>query len=801
MLKPKSTPQPLYAESIRIRGIVQGVGFRPVVWALAQKFKLCGFVQNDGNGVLIQVYGSTEIIGKFVSSIKEHCPPLAAIESIQRDHLRQEQASLDRPQCFTINTSKASTVHTHIPPDSATCTLCIGDISSPGNRRFGYPFTNCTHCGPRLSIIKGIPYDRAQTSMSEFSLCDACQKEYSDPSDRRFHAQPNACPQCGPEIWLEDSSNRKLYSHEEALIQTVKHIKNGEIVSIKGIGGFHLAVDANNKDAIGHLRRRKHRPDKPLALMAKDITQIKTYCRVGPQDAQALLSTSAPIVLLNRILLSDLHSCLLAPHQKQLGFMLPYTPLHHLLMQQLDYPLVLTSGNRSNEPQCIDNDEARERLCSGEDKVADAMLLHDRKIENRMDDSVIRYMAGEHRLLRRARGYAPAPVKLLSDFAPSIELLAMGGELKNTFCVLKDQQAVLSQHIGDLESYSTYQDYQHNLQLYRQLYQQSPSAIVIDKHPEYLSSKLGQSLAEELGIPVIEVQHHHAHIAACLAENQQPLSAKPVLGIALDGLGFGDDDTLWGGEFLLADYNSYKRLACFKPVPLIGGAKAMREPWRNTYAHLHSLFEGDLTLWEIARQNYSDIGIVKYLNSQPLKTLDQMIEKDINSPLSSSCGRLFDAVAAALGVCSESISYEGQAAIEMESLIEDSSFNQAEPYSFNIIKTKNLSQIDATPMWQALLEDLSHERPRHVMAARFHLGLANVIVRLSKELIQNHGITQVALSGGVVQNKILLEALVIGLQDDVDVLTHRLIPANDGGLALGQVAIAAAQQTIESNRS
>lgn len=800
IVKPIPSLRPPYGESIRIRGTVQGVGFRPTVWSLAQQLKLQGSVQNDGYGVLITAYGPKDTIGKFVSSIKEHCPPLAVIDSIQRDVLQHAQASAETPQYFIIDTTTHSEAHTHIPPDSATCRLCIEDINNPANKRFAYPFTNCTHCGPRLSIIKGIPYDRAQTSMLAFDLCDECQTEYSDPSNRRFHAQPNACSNCGPEIWLEDASHKRLHSREEALTHAVKSIKDGKLVAIKGIGGFHIAVDANNPDAIAELRKRKHRPHKPLALMAKDIDQIKMHCYVEPRDEQALLSSAAPIVLLNKKTSTTQHE-LLSPQQTQLGFMLPYSPLHHLLMQLLDHPIVLTSGNLSNEPQCIDNDDARMKLCSAEHHIADVLLLHDREIENRMDDSVIRYMAGAHRVLRRARGYAPAPIKLHNDFTLADELLAMGGELKNTFCLFKDQHTVLSQHIGDLESYTTFQDYQHNLQLYKRLYQQKPKAIVIDKHPEYLSSKLGKSLGEELDIPVIEVQHHHAHIAACLAENHQPLSAGPVLGIALDGLGFGDDGTLWGGEFLLADYKTYQRLACFKPMPLIGGTKAMQEPWRNTYAHLHGLPLGDSTLWDMAQHQYGNLDIVKLLSTKPLKTIDQMIEKGINSPLSSSCGRLFDAVAAALGICSEHISYEGQAAVELESLIRVEALHQIEPYPFNVVASEQLSHVDPVPMWQALLEDLTQNEEKHVMSARFHLGLAQAIIALVESLIPKHNISQVVLTGGVMQNKTLLEALVTGLQDDVEVLTHRLIPANDGGLALGQAAIAAARQIDNTNRS
>ncbi len=765
------------SEAIRVRGIVQGVGFRPTVWRLAKQFSLTGTVCNDGDGVLIEIHGSPKKIDKFVSTLRHQCPPLSHIDTIERVPLKKDVI----PLSFSISESEQSQAHTHLPADAACCSDCIDDIKNPHNRRYQYAFTNCTHCGPRLSIIQGIPYDRAQTTMSDFKLCDACLAEYNNPADRRFHAQPNACPDCGPQLWLEREGN-KYSKASQAISEAAIQLKSGKIVAIKGVAGIHLAVDATNEAAILTLRQRKQRPSKPLALMAKDLSQIEQYCLLSLLDKQHLLDVAAPIVLLERKSKDCRLSSQLAPKQSQLGFMLPYSPLHHLLMQALDHPIVLTSGNCSNEPQCIDNKDATLRLKT----LADTFLLHDRAIENRLDDSVLREMAGEHRLLRRARGYAPHPIKLAADFATAPDILAMGGELKNTFCLFKDQHATLSQHMGDLENYATYADYQKNLQLYSTLYQHQPQAIVVDKHPEYLSTKLGKIWAKKQDLAVIEVQHHHAHIAACLAENQQPLHTPVVLGIVLDGLGYGDDDSLWGGEFLLANYHQSKRLASLMPVPLLGGSQAMREPWRNTYAHLKSC-----GLWdEVVTDN---LDIIHFLQQKPLRTLDQMMTKGINSPLASSCGRLFDAVAAAIGICTEQISYEGQAAIEMEALLAGRSLEQIEPYPFALEQQEGISRVSPRPMWQALFKDLANKTPRYLISARFHCGLANCLVKLSLQLVQQHRITQVVLTGGVFQNKTLFEAVHKGLEGEVAVLSHRLVPANDGGLSLGQVAIASAQ--------
>ncbi|OQX49125.1 MAG: carbamoyltransferase HypF, partial [Candidatus Sedimenticola endophacoides] len=532
---------------------------------------------------------------------------------------------------------------------------CLEEVREPGNRRYRYPFTNCTHCGPRLSIIRSIPYDRAGTSMAEFTQCPACQGEYDDPADRRFHAQPNACAVCGPRLWLEDAHGEALENAGEAdaVARAAALIRRGAILAVKGIGGVHLACDAANDDAVGRLRRRKRRYHKAFALMGRDLAMLGRYVRVSPLERQALLSPAAPIVVMERIAGHGL-SAALAPGQNTLGFMLPYTPLHHLLMDALEGPIVLTSGNRSDEPQCIGNGESRHRL----EGVADYWLLHDREIVNRLDDSVVREMAGRVRVVRRGRGYAPTPLVLPAGFAAAPPLLALGAELKNTFCLMQEGRAILSQHMGDLEEAATHREYRRSLDLYQGLFRHRPAALAVDMHPDYLSTQWGREWAAREGLELHRVQHHHAHITACMAEQGLDLDSGPVLGIALDGLGYGADGGIWGGEFMRVDYLGFERLASFEPVAMIGGARAIHEPWRNTYAHL-------APWWGEVEARYPELDLVRFLRARPLATLDAMLERGLNSPRASSAGRLFDAVAAALGLSREAVSHEGQAAIEL----------------------------------------------------------------------------------------------------------------------------------------
>ncbi len=774
-------------EEIRVRGTVQGVGFRPTVYRLAKACGLRGDVCNDGQGVLIRVSGSEEAITEFVARLQTECPPLARINQLTRI-IYEGELKFDN---FVISSSVNNAIKTEITPDAATCPQCQQEIFDPFSRFYRYPFTNCTHCGPRLSIIRVIPYDRCNTSMSAFAMCSECAKEYHDVENRRFHAQPVACHVCGPTAWLERADGKSVTASMFSMLDDVDAVcsllQKGEIVAIKGLGGIHLACDATQETVVQKLRQRKKRYHKPFALMARDIEIIEQYCIVNAKEKELLTSSAAPIVLLQATG-KKVVAASIASGQNTLGFMLPYTPLHHLILRRMNRPIVLTSGNLADEPQCINNEEAREKLGT----IADYFLFHNREIINRVDDSVVRVVGDNVQTVRRARGYAPAPISLPPGFDNVPQILAMGSELKNTFCLLREGEAILSQHIGDLENAAAFNAYQETLNLYLNLFEHKPELIAIDKHPEYLSSKLGKELAEKNQIKIYQIQHHHAHIAACMAENGIPLDSPPVLGIALDGLGYGDDGTLWGGEFLLADYRTFQRLATFKPVPMIGGEQAIYQPWRNTYAQLIAA-----NLWDDCEQKYTDLEIFKFLKNKPLKLLNQLIEKRINSPSASSVGRLFDAVAAAIGIYRDECSYEGQAAIAMEAIVDVSSLNNDKEtliYPFKFSFSDRIYYIDLRPMWQALLNDLQQQIPQPVMAAKFHKGLANAIVEMVKYLSQENLISQVALTGGVFQNCILLEQVTKRLQTlGIKVLTHSLVPANDGGLSLGQAVIAAAQ--------
>jgi hydrogenase maturation protein HypF len=774
--------EPLFeheGELIRIRGQVQGVGFRPAVYRIAQQLKLCGEVINDGAGVRVILQSSTLQVDEFIARIQIECPALARIESIQREPV---DSALNY-EAFSIQSSQAGSIKTGVVPDAASCNACIQDIQNSHNHRHQYAFTNCTHCGPRLSIIEKIPYDRAHTSMKHFALCEKCQQEYDDPVNRRFHAQPNACPDCGPFLELTDALGEAIPGND-VLTMAAELIQQGKIVAIKGIGGFQLACDARNNDAVTLLRERKRRPSKALALMASSVEQVSQYCEVNDAERLLLESTAAPIVILQNKPEAPSLAPGLAPDQHSLGFMLAYSPLHHILMQKLNFPIVLTSGNASEEPQCIDNKQAIQQLSH----IADFFMVHNRDIVNRIDDSVVRSIGDKTHYYRRARGYAPAPLKMPAGFDNAPAILALGGEMKNTFCLLKEQQATLSQHMGNLENLHTYNDYLKNLDLYQQLFDFKAQAIVIDSHPEYLSSKLGRQWAHDAQIPLIETQHHHAHIASCMADNLWSMDQGPVIGVALDGLGFGDDGTLWGAEFLQVDYVGYKRLASLKPVPLPGGNRAMVEPWRNAYAQLSAE-----RTWKDIAELYPDLAVVQLLNQQPLTILEQMITKRMNSPLSSSAGRLFDAFAATLGICTRSISYEGQAAIELEALVTPEALQQAHAYAFDI-QVSDMRRINMAAMWPALLEDLERGIDHSLICARFHVTLARAIERMVSILCEETGINTVALSGGVFQNATLLTLTQDLLaQQGFNLLTHNHVPANDGGLALGQAAIAAAR--------
>jgi hydrogenase maturation protein HypF len=781
-------------EEIRVKGIVQGVGFRPTVYRIATHMGLSGEILNDGEGVLIRVTGSDASLAKFVQQLQQESPPLARIETITRSSQYHENLDF---KGFRISDSVHGVNLTQITPDAATCPQCQSEIFDPSSRWFRYPFTNCTHCGPRFSIIRAIPYDRKNTSMGSFSMCPECRKEYDDVTNRRFHAQPIACHICGPKAWLERADGKPVTASMFSMLDDVGAactlLQKGEIIAIKGIGGFHLACDATNETAVKKLRQRKRRYDKPFALMARDIRVIEEYCTPNIQELELLASPAAPIVLLKKKNRENQPEALIpisesvSPNQNYWGFMLPYTPLHHLIFKRMNRPVVMTSGNISDEPQCIDNDEARQKLVG----IADYFLFHNREIVNYVDDSVVKVVDSQPQVIRRARGYTPTSIKLPLGFEKSSQILAMGGELKNIFCLLRDGEAIISQHLGDLSNYQNLQNYQKTLDLYLDLYDSKPSILALDQHPEYLSTKLGKDFATTNQIPTHHIQHHHAHIASCMAENNIPLDTSPILGIALDGLGYGDDGTFWGGEFLLADYKQFQRLAKFKPVAMIGGEKAIYQPWRSIYAHLISSFN-----WQELKQEYGDLELFKFLGSKPLDLMQELVSKNINSPLASSVGRLFDAVAAAIGICRETCSYEGQAAIELEALVETSYLSNHEipNYRFSINRVDDIEQIELDLMWLDILKDLSQSQSSTLIASKFHKSLALVIVKVVENIRKHYPINQVALTGGVFQNSTLLQQVRQALKNNnIQVLTHSLVPSNDAGLSLGQAVIAAAR--------
>jgi hydrogenase maturation protein HypF len=767
------------ATHVRIRGLVQGVGFRPFVWHLAREEGLTGHVLNDADGVLAEIFGAADRQQRFLERLRCEAPPLSEIVSVETAVLAEHCGP--PPQDFQIVESVEGPATTGIVPDAATCPACLADILDPANRRHGYAFTNCTHCGPRLSIVTAIPYDRASTSMVAFNMCPECQSEYDNPANRRFHAQPNACPACGPQLWAEAEGMR--IETTDPIHWAASRLEAGEIIALKGLGGFHLAVDATNDAAVARLRKKKKRPDKPLAVMVRDLDQARTICHVSGIEAALLEDRAAPIVLLRLRAKSAETPALsghLAPGLDQCGLMLPATPLHHLLMAAVPGPLVMTSGNRSEDPQVIANEDARRNL----GRIAEGFLMHDREIVNRLDDSVVRADRGGPVILRRARGHAPAPLALNNGFQTCPSVLAMGGELKSTFCQLRQASAVVSQHMGDLESRRVLEDYEKALSLYRHLYDFEPDLIAVDLHPDYVSTKAGRRLAADLNIPLIEVQHHHAHLAACMAEQGLPPDSDPVLGVVLDGSGLGSDGTIWGGEFLVGGYGDFERAGHFLPIALPGGADAAREPWRNLVAHLRAAFGTD---WSPSSASSS---LSPIFTGKTISIIEHMIDSGLNTPLASSAGRLFDAVAAALGICAMRQSYEGQTGALLEAL--------ARPYLQGAIaypvdiSSGTPGMLSWEVMWEALLADLRCGTARGLIAARFHLGLIKAISEMATHIAGDRNIRTIALSGGALQNAILAGGLYEQLTaQGLDILVPGKLPANDGGLSLGQAAIAA----------
>jgi hydrogenase maturation protein HypF len=740
---------------IRVTGIVQGVGFRPFVFALAARCALTGFVGNDSQGVFIEVEGSPTALETFQAALVTEAPPLAHVVAVSA-----ENRTLQYDAAFTIVHSQAqSDAGTLVAPDVSICDDCLNELTDSADRRYQYAFINCTNCGPRFTIITDIPYDRPLTTMADFALCVRCQAEYDDPTNRRFHAQPNACPDCGPQVWLEGAGR----TGQEAVRAVQDLLGQGQIVAVKGIGGFHLVCDAANDAVVARLRERKGRVDKPFAVMARDLATVRQFADLSAVEAQLLQRKERPIVLLTQRDAHDL-APLIAPGNATIGVMLPYSPLHYLLLDGPLAVLVMTSGNVANEPIVTGNAEAQARL----GRLADAFLLHNRPIHARCDDSVVRVVDETLLPIRRSRGYAPFPVQLPFAVPP---ILAVGGELKATFCLTKDDYAFMSQHIGDMENLETLHAFAEAVNHFEHIFRIAPQAIACDLHPGYLATEWAQQRAGSR--PVIPVQHHHAHIAAVMAEHQLD-GSEPVIGFSFDGTGYGTDGKVWGGEVLLADYAGFERAFHLKYVPLPGGDVAVKRPYRLALAHLWAAgvaWSDDLP--PVAACSESERGIVRH-----------QLETGLNSVATSSFGRLFDAVSALIDV-RQTISYEGQAAIELECL---SAENCSDRYTFAI----SGDVFDAAPVIRAIVDDLRRDVAANIIGAKFHNAVADLIVQISLLLHRQTGTSTVVLSGGVFQNVTLLKLAVSGLKSEgFAVLTHELVPPNDGGLALGQAIIAA----------
>ncbi len=752
-----------------IRGAVQGVGFRPFIYRLATEMNLVGWVSNSPQGVFLEVEGTVEKLQTFLLRVQREKPQISYIQSL-------EPSWLDPVECsgFVIRESNAGGSKTALVlPDIATCPRCLEEICDPNNRRHLYPFTNCTNCGPRFTIIESLPYDRANTSMRQFTMCPDCRREYEDPHDRRFHAQPNACPVCGPNVELWDRIGKRRCSNLQALLETVDALREGNIVAVKGLGGFNLFADARSENAVARLRERKHREEKPFALMYPSLAQIRQDCSVSEVEERLLLSPESPIVLLrrnnnestndSRITLARLASNV-APSNPYLGAMLPYTPLHHLLMREFRAPVIATSGNLSDEPICTDEQEALVRLGS----IADLFLVHNRPIVRHVDDSIVRIVLGRELMLRRARGYAPLPIDI--GRSPETPVIAVGAHLKNAIAISSGSNVFVSQHIGDLETKESFDAFERAVKDFSNLYELEDPALVCDIHPDYLSTKYAHTRANK----VSEIQHHYAHIAACMAENQIDGS---VLGVAWDGTGYGLDGSVWGGEFLVTNQTSFDRRASFVQFKLPGGDSAVREPRRSALGVLYEIFAADLFSLE-------GIPPLQSFKKSELEIIHQMLAKDLNSPKTSSVGRLFDAVASIVGL-RQRAKFEGQAAMELEFLTSGNSTDDSYPYDW--VKSAvepGTMLVDWKPIIIGILDDVGRSLDSAYISTKFHNSLVGIVVDVAKQL----RLERVVLSGGCFQNVYLTERCVNSLSNNgFRPYWHQRVPPNDGGISLGQI--------------
>jgi hydrogenase maturation protein HypF len=754
-------------QRLSVQGIVQGVGFRPFVYAQAQKLGLSGFVLNDSAGVTIEIEGTPQALAAFERALRQDAPPLARLDKIERELLAPSYQT-----GFVIAHSQPGAERqAGISPDTATCADCLHELFDPTDRRYRYPFINCTNCGPRFSIIEDVPYDRPFTTMRTFPMCDLCRREYDDPTDRRFHAQPNACPKCGPRLQLLDSQGKSIET-DDPVAEFARQLANGAIGAVKSLGGFHLACNPFDPTAVAKLRTRKHREAKPFALMVGNLETARQLCKVSIEEAELLNSYRRPVVLLARRPDCDV-ALGVAPGLATLGLMLPYTPLHYLLLDayaRLEHPsaLVMTSGNRSDEPIVYRDAEIQPTLHG----IADFTLTHNRPIYMRCDDSVTQIVAGEIQFLRRARGYAPESIKL--PFECPVPILAVGGQLKNTFALAKGRYVFVSHHIGDLENVETLTSFREGIAHFSRLFDIEPQAVAYDLHPEYAATRY----ATELDLPhKIGVQHHHAHIASGLAEHGLTQS---VIGIAADGTGYGLDGHIWGCEVLIADLTGFERLAQLEYVPLPGGEQAIKQPWRVAAVYLQQAFGADFTRL--------DIDFVRQLDFKRWRGLAQMIERGVNSPLAGSLGRLFEAVAALVGIRNE-VWYEGQAAVELEAIVEPGD----REYNFKI-GTGQPAIMDVRPLIRGIVDDLERGVSVAQIAGRFHRTIVRLLTEVCLLAREQTGLTEVMLSGGVFQNRRLTEMLCANLSNEgLRVWFNRQVPPNDGGLCLGQLAVAAAR--------
>ena len=778
---------------ILVRGTVQGVGFRPFIYNLATRLSISGSVINTGAGVFITAQGESSNIDAFVQAITQDAPPLATIDSITTSPCQPRSKSLAGPEFTILSSTNQNIANTAIPPDINLCSDCLSELLDPTNRRFHYPFINCTNCGPRYTIIESIPYDRPKTSMKVFPMCPACEKEYNDPTDRRFHAQPNACPVCGPQISIHDKDGRPIIE-ARPIATAIQALADNHVVAIRGLGGFHLSVNACSQTAVATLRARKRRPDKPLAIMVKDLNAAKKLCHINNSEAALLCSFEHPIVLLRRKLEGEL-AVNIAPGIEELGVMLPYTPLHHLLFTESNCPaaLVMTSGNMSGSPICTSNEDAILRLAP----LADLFLLHNREILTRVDDSVVKTVGERQVILRRARGYAPAKLIVEMDLP---QILGCGAGLKNTFSLTRKNTIFPSQHIGDLDNLETADFYQESIHHLQSLYQIKPEAVACDLHPDYLSSQYAKSL----DLPLYTVQHHHAHAVAVMAEHRL---TEPLLAIVLDGVGLGTDGTLWGGEILKTSLTDFERLGHLSHLPLPGGDAASTEPWRMGLSALYSSYgmEGIL-----ARNLPANL---QHLEKEKLSIISSMLENSFNCPLSSSCGRLFDAIANLLGL-RDTMSYEGQAAMELEALAKIAKTNNwLDTAWHNLHKASDNSlcyrggkwEISSTKFVKMIVDEMKKNRDVSSIALDFHLMLIESMSQLALRLAKETGIRQVVLSGGCMQNSLLLEGFFFLLkQNDLEVYTGNALPINDGSISIGQAIIGGLRHVScnsnESNR-